>query len=426
MALLFCVLATVIHFLETNTSIINLIVPPLSTVCCCLLLLRLRQKPEQINQVGYLFAALIVTMMAVCNLYFIGQALLAPDNTLVDILPGPLAISLPVPLLVLAVFVSSYRLKQTTVLYWDAIAAPVFLYLLTHPVELKTLRGQELAFLTGPVMLGQSAFLMLYVHLRDVVEHLYTERLQYYAKILERQSIRQQAIDQTLAQIHNGPLQTLAMLLLDIRGQKLGSSPALIHRIEHLNAEIRAVGNSLVDEELAYPAVNGLSKTLEEILSDWILRLGDGVYLDLHLPIHELFYKVFSATIARDLPHLHLIRAKMRSFDELPSDLDFDRKRALCLWLEEAICNVGKHAIGATHIKATGKSSHECYVLSVQDNGCGPQIATAAAGQHQVLAKRLGGQFRRKSLSDKGTICELSWRLSDKKKPLTMLSEATG
>ena len=106
-------------------------------------------------------------------------------------------------------------------LYWGAIAAPIFLYLLVHPVEFKTLRGQELAFLTGPVMVGQITFLLLYARLRDVAEYLYTERLQYYEKILEKQAIRQQAIDQTLTQIHNGPLQTLAVLPLDAHRYKI-------------------------------------------------------------------------------------------------------------------------------------------------------------------------------------------------------------
>jgi hypothetical protein len=39
-----------------------------------------------------------------------------------------------------------------------------------------------------------------------MVERLYTERLQYYAQIVERQAIRQQAMEQAFTQIHNGAL----------------------------------------------------------------------------------------------------------------------------------------------------------------------------------------------------------------------------
>ena len=52
---------------------------------------------------------------------------------------------------------------------------------------------------------------------------------------------------------------------------------------------------------------------------------------------------------------------------------DCDRKRELCLWLEEALCNVGKHAAGkhaagTTRIKAIGQLHQNHYILTVQES----------------------------------------------------------
>jgi nitrate/nitrite-specific signal transduction histidine kinase len=86
-------------------------------------------------------------------------------------------------------------------------------------------------------------------------------------------------------------------------------------------------------------------------------------------------------------------------------------KRDLCLWLEEALCNVGKHAQGTTRIVVTGQHHEGQYVLKVQDNGAGLKPGQGQQGTKHcnLLAQRLGGQFRRESLPKGGVICELSW-----------------
>jgi len=88
-------------------------------------------------------------------------------------------------------------------------------------------------------------------------------------------------------------------------------------------------------------------------------------------------------------------------------------KRDLCLWLEEALCNVGKHAYGVTRIVVTGEECEGNYMIKVQDNGCGLKQGQEQQGtKHScLLAKRLGGKFRRESLPKGGVICELSWKV---------------
>ncbi|NEQ71278.1 MAG: histidine kinase, partial [Symploca sp. SIO2D2] len=93
-------------------------------------------------------------------------------------------------------------------------------------------------------------------------------------------------------------------------------------------------------------------------------------------------------------------------------------KRDLCLWLEEALCNVGKHAYGVTRIVVTGEECTNKYILKVQDNGCGLKPGQEQQGtkHSRLLAKRLGGEFRRESLPKGGVICELSWKVVPMKK----------
>ncbi|NET09422.1 MAG: hypothetical protein F6K16_32895, partial [Symploca sp. SIO2B6] len=98
--------------------------------------------------------------------------------------------------------------------------------------------------------------------------------------------------------------------------------------------------------------------------------------------------------------------------------LTVDTKRDICLWLEEALCNVGKHAQNATRVQAIGEYQNGRYHLKVQDNGIG-LIASMNkwSGDRGTklsdrLATRLGGTFHRKSLAKGGVRCELSWPLN--------------
>ena len=85
---------------------------------------------------------------------------------------------------------------------------------------------------------------------------------------------RKNSIEYTFTVIHNGPLQTLANTLSNLRTQEL-SQDILIMKLEKLNTEIRDIGDFLKQETLN---------------SNEILRLGSGLILDLKKPANELFY----------------------------------------------------------------------------------------------------------------------------------------
>lgn len=397
--------AAIIHGLNPDTHPLHLIASPLFAITSLILLIYLYKKPESLQQVIHLGLLQGVTLLVFPSWFFTIQAFTS-STSLVERLPPNISASFMLTTFMLVVL-HPQQLLRTVILTWIAIAAPILTYLILHPTELQTPRGLDLLISTGPVMAIQSALIFLYSRLQLMVERLYAERLQYYAQIIERHTIRHKAMEQAFTQIHNGPLQTLAVLQRDVQLNQI-PSPELLKRLNELNAEIRAVGRSLTDENYTSPV------TPEFATEESTLRLGSGSSVDLSLPLHNLLHEVYSLTLKRNLTHFKTIKVKVRNFAPISQpSLTLEMKRDLCLWLEEALCNVGKHAIGVTRIIVTGQQLQDKYILKVEDNGSGLQPGQSREGTKlsQLLAKRLGGEFRRESLPKGGVLCELSWKV---------------
>jgi CHASE2 domain-containing sensor protein len=213
---------------------------------------------------------------------------------------------------------------------------------------------------------------------------------------------RQNTIQNTFTIIHNGPLQTLAYGLQHMRAQDIPYEE-LIKQFEKLNREIREIGEFL---------------KLEALNKEESLRLGSGLILELKRPLHDLLYEVYSSTLERqDFENFQTLKVKIRNFDPINDKyLSLENKRGICLFLEEALCNVGKHAQGVKRVQASGVYVGNTYKLSVKDNGSGikSKLENKGTKNSKILARQLEGEFRRKSLSPRGTICELSWTLMKK------------
>lgn len=221
-----------------------------------------------------------------------------------------------------------------------------------------------------------------------------------YDRFLKSQiEIRQHTIERTFVVIHNGPLQTLANILRHVQDQNL-EQDRLLQDLKNLNYEIREVGEYL---------------KLEALAPEESLRLGSGLILDLKLPIRDLLYEVYSHTLQRNFPCFKTLKVKAYSFAPIQEQfLSLEQKRELCQFLEEALCNVGKHAKGLTRLSATGKQNEGWYTLGIKDNGAGLCFSFEGRGTKQCLnlAKKLNGKFQRTSLREKGTLCELSWPIA--------------
>lgn len=218
---------------------------------------------------------------------------------------------------------------------------------------------------------------------------------------------RQFVLEQTFNAIHSGPVQTLVGILRTAQSQEI-SSPFLPD-LQRLRQELRAI-YELVQQEA----------TEEESH----LRLGSAIELALKAPLHELLYKVYCDTLKRELPYLKTIKYKIVQFDLLNTHhLRLEHKRGLCRFLEEALCNVGKHAVGATRLTVICTQEGNQQVIRVSDNGghdnsLSSSMSLAEPGKGlgtqlaKNLAKKLGGKFRRYPNQPKGIICELTWSAS--------------
>ncbi|MGF1567068.1 MAG: CHASE2 domain-containing protein [Nodosilinea sp.] len=214
---------------------------------------------------------------------------------------------------------------------------------------------------------------------------------------------RQRVIEQTYDAIHNGPLQTLALLL-----QKQDTlEPYVSAQLESLNRDLREVYNRLMQESLPQAEQ---------------LQLGSEGVVNLRNPLHEVLYEIYTETLRRNFPGLSTIKVHIVKFEPFAVEgLSTDHKQALCRFLEEALCNVGKHAVGATRLTVLCFATESENLIQVEDNGKTvltldqPRPQGRGTQQAQSLAQRLGGSFLRSPL-EPGTRCELRWSLQPPKR----------
>lgn len=245
--------------------------------------------------------------------------------------------------------------------------------------------------------------------LNGVVLHgfyLYNHSLQ--SRIRDRQLV----IEQTFSAIHNGPLQTLATLMRDTDNPDF-SQHTLRQNLQQLNQELRRV----------YDAIQ------QEVAQDDRLYLQGQSSLDLTAPLHELLYEVYHETLRRDFHNFKALKVKVIKFEPFDeTGLSPELKRNLCRFLEEALCNVGKHAVGAKRLIVDCWYDGTCNIIRIVDNGVGMNQANLKAidlqnhaprpcssqergtQQAAILAKQINGTFERSSNSPQGTVCELRWQ----------------
>ncbi len=217
---------------------------------------------------------------------------------------------------------------------------------------------------------------------------------------------RQYVIDHTFNAIHNGPLQTLSRLLSKTRSGDLNPTD-WEHHLEHLNQELRTVYESVRKEILT---------------EDGSLYLAEDQTLDLNGPFEETLYEVYSHTLSRDFDCFKTIRFCITTFNPLETGgLTLEHKRELCRFLEEMLCNVGKHAVGVTQLNVSCNQEAGTNIIRVIDNGKGlepdraaksPAIGGRGTQIAESIAHQLGGQFRRSPVTPHGTLCELRWNAS--------------
>jgi CHASE2 domain-containing sensor protein len=200
------------------------------------------------------------------------------------------------------------------------------------------------------------------------------------ARVLVEQ--RSLTLKRTYDAVHNGPLQTLAAIL-----RTLDESP-LRSQLESLNQELRSVYELMKQELLS----------------------GKSRYV---LPISELLYQIYEETIRRDLPGFASLQVCVPpNFDLLKDcDLSLEQKQGLCFFLQESLCNVGKHAIAASRLDVICMHQQGQWSLQIIDNGKSNDPTHTGRGTEQAkeLARLLRGQFDRRFCSPQGVVCQITW-----------------
>ena len=212
---------------------------------------------------------------------------------------------------------------------------------------------------------------------------------------------RKTTIVQTFESVHNGPLQTLALLVRGVQDEQWTSSELSL-KLQDLNQELRGLYNHMEDA-----ALDG-----EEIL-----LLQNQEVLSLQPPLDQLLHQVYTHMLERPFPGFDSLLIRLApDFSVLEGQsFSFSEKRSFCLFLEEALTNVGKHGMGSVSLDVSCLLQDKTFVLRVINRLPHPLDITAleltggqGTKQAQGLAKVLGGKFLRKS-EGKSFICQLSW-----------------
>ncbi len=212
----------------------------------------------------------------------------------------------------------------------------------------------------------------------------------YDQTLRSRIEARQRAIDQTYTAIHNGPLQTLALLLREADNLDW---PQAVPRLHQLNQELRDIRERLPADQRRVDAPQ--------------------------TPLHEDLWETYTATLQRgqrEFPGLQGIKFRVVDFKPLNADhLSADDRQALCQFLEEALLNVGKHGVGVSRLTVVCQATADENLIQVTDNGQGQRDHSSEPGvdgwgtqQAQQLARQLRGHFQRR-FTEAGTCCELRW-----------------
>lgn len=205
---------------------------------------------------------------------------------------------------------------------------------------------------------------------------------------------RRVAVERMYEAIHNGPLQHLAVILRNLNEDN--TSTQLQYQLQSLNEELRSIFEHMRQE---------------------MLTRGDRLYLkeelvlDLQDSISDLLYQVYNYTLEIQAPGFAEIQTYISPDFEILKHKHFssEQKRGLCLFLQEALWNVGNHAIGATRLDVMCVREANHYVLRITDNGAGLSSSREGQGtkQAKVIAWELRGYFQRRPNHPQGTICEL-------------------
>ena len=170
-------LASLLHFLDPNPQIFSLILPPINCIINLILLVCLYRNPDRLKLILWIAVTIALSSLAVAVWYFTLQATFSAEIELIETLPPITAFPIAV-IACMFIFARPIQVLITSIVIWLIVALPVLTYLISHPHELFTPRGLEIALTLGPVMATLSVLILFHESIEQKMSALKSERTQ--------------------------------------------------------------------------------------------------------------------------------------------------------------------------------------------------------------------------------------------------------
>lgn len=134
---------SVLHYLEPEPELMDLVIPPLVSIANLALTIWLICRPKRLLEVVYSAFAVAIAALSLPAWYYSLRAYQSPEVLLIDIFP-PISSFLIILIVLVMVILPPRRAFPIMIVAWVLSALPVLGYLLTHREELWSARGQEM------------------------------------------------------------------------------------------------------------------------------------------------------------------------------------------------------------------------------------------------------------------------------------------
>ncbi len=211
-------LATVLHHLEQDSHWLSLLLPSLTIVVFLglgLHLLRHEHHADQVISIGLIWTGFILVFP---EIFFTLVAFKDPSQLLIDILP-PVSSGLFLLTTAMIVFLQPLASIRGSLAIWGLTALPILIYLLSHPQELTTPRGLDLAIMLGPAMGINLIFIVFYSQMQKALELFQVEKIKLQEdseRDLLTGSLNRRAGERILLEMAKSDPYSLGIILFDI------------------------------------------------------------------------------------------------------------------------------------------------------------------------------------------------------------------
>jgi diguanylate cyclase (GGDEF)-like protein len=211
-------IAALLHSRQVAPQPIDLIMSSGMAIAMFTLFGYLWLRPDGIGRVIWLTFLTALTALAVPAWFYSVRAWRVPGATLIGSFP-PITSALLGLILALIVFIRPRRLMLAATATWLLVASPIMAYLLTHPIELGDMRGQEMLVTLGPVTVLVLCYIPFQRAVERWVDSLKSERARMQA-LAERDGLtglyNRRAGENLLVNLVAAPDTSDALILFDI------------------------------------------------------------------------------------------------------------------------------------------------------------------------------------------------------------------